>query len=160
MLAVDDHKTGQGAPPGPRLGRREPATESKTAQVQHLTRILCSTTVLMAVTASGGGSAAAPASQSPPAVFPLTIPRAGGIAGFGDMLVVAGDDLASGARRGRSRSEGLAPETVEQLTAPASQMPRSRVTPASTRPSFPDDMVTTVRSPTGGPVRLENPQGG
>ena len=105
MLAVDDHKTGQGAPPGPRLGRREPATESKTAQVQHLTRILRSTTVLMAVTASGGGSAAAPATQSPPAVFPLAIPRAGGIAGFGDVLAVAGDDLASGARRRRSRSD-------------------------------------------------------
>jgi len=73
--------------------------------VQHLTRILRSTTVLMAVTASGGGSAAAPASQSPPAVFPLAIPRAGGIAGFGDVLAVAGDDLASGARRRRSRSD-------------------------------------------------------
>ena len=129
--------------------------------VRHLTRILCSTTVLMAVTASCGGSVATPTSQSQPAVFPLTITRTGGIAGFRDVLVVAGDGLVSVTRRGQKpRRCQLTPGAVVRLTAATSQVPWSRVTPASTRPSFPDDMVTTVQSPAGGPVRLENPKAG
>ena len=38
--------------------------------------------------------------------------------------------------------------------------PWSRITPASTAPSFPDDLVAMVRSPAGGPVRLEDPKVG
>jgi hypothetical protein len=54
----------------------------------------------------------------------------------------------------------LPPGVVERLTASLSQVPWAQIIPGSTRPSYPDDMVTTVRSPAGGPVRVEDPQAG
>ncbi len=100
-------------------------------------------------------------SKSQPAVFPVTITRTGGIAGFHDVLVVSGDGLVSVTRKGQEpRQCRLTPVALERLTTAASQVPWSRVTPAGTRPSFPDDMVTMVLSPAGGPVRLEDPRVG
>src|SRR5665811_4546 len=76
--------------------------------MRHLSRILCATAVVVGATASCGGSAttptrpATPTSQSQPAVFPLTVTRTGGIAGFRDVLVVAGDGLVSVTRKGQA----------------------------------------------------------
>ena len=55
------------------------------------------------MTAACGGSATTPTRQSQPTVFPLTITRTGGIAGFRDVLVVAGDGMVSVTRKGKPR---------------------------------------------------------
>jgi len=129
--------------------------------MRQLSRILCSASLVVAMTAACGGSATTPTRQSQPAVFPLTITRTGGIAGFRDVLVVAGDGLVAVTRKGQApRRCQLTPTALERLMTTASQVPWSRITPANTHPSFPDDMVTTVQSPAGGPVRLEDPQAG
>jgi hypothetical protein len=139
--------------------------------MRHLSRILCCTTLVVAATASCGGSTTTPAGATPPATtptsqrqraaFPLTITRTGGIAGFQDVLVVAGDGLVSVTRKGQKpRRCQLVPGAVERLTTAVSQVPWSRITPGSTHPSYPDDMVTTVQSRAGGPVRLEDPHTG
>src|SRR5665647_270904 len=67
-----------------------------------VTRVICFTAALVAVTACGSqnavtgpGSTTAPTSVSQPSVFPLTITRTGGIAGFQDVLVVARDGMVS-----------------------------------------------------------------
>ena len=129
--------------------------------MRQLSRILCSASLVVAMTAACGGSATTPTRQSQPAVFPLTITRTGGIAGFRDVLVVAGDGLVAVTRKGQApRRCQLTPTALERLTTAASQVPWSRITAADTHPSFPDDMVTAVQSPAGGPVRLEDPQAG
>ena len=132
-----------------------------------ISRVLCPTAVVVAMTACGGSATTTPTTQSHPAthptraLFPVTIMRTGGIAGFRDVLVVAGDDLVSVTRKGQKPQQcRLTPGAVWRLTTAASQVPWARVTPADTRPSFPDDLVTTVRSPAGGPFRLEDPQVG
>jgi len=128
--------------------------------MRHLARVLCSTAVVMALTACGG-STTTPTSKSQPAVFPVTITRTGGIAGFRDVLVVSRDGLVSVTRKGQEpRRCQLTPEAIDRLTKAASQVPWSRSTPNGTHPSFPDDLVTVVLSPAGGPVRLEDPQAG
>jgi len=91
----------------------------------------------------------------------VTVSRTGGIAGFQDVLVVAGDGVVSLARKGQpARRCQLTPPTLERVTSAAASLPWSRVTPANTQPSFPDDMVTTVQSPAGGPVRVQDPLAG
>ncbi len=122
---------------------------------------LASAAVVVGSIAACGGPASSPAGQGPQEVFPLTITRSGGIAGFQDVLVVAQDGRVSLTRKGRkTRQCRLTAAEVSRVTAAAAQVPWSRVTPANTRPSFPDDLVTTVRSPAGGPARLEDPQSG
>lgn len=117
----------------------------------------------MAVGSLGGcaGSATSPAGHGPQSVFPLTVARTGGIAGFRDVLVVTRDGQVSLSRQGRkTRQCKLATAELRRVTTAAAMVPWSRVTPANTRPSFPDDMVTTVQSPAGGPARVEDPQAG
>ncbi|MHB1474612.1 MAG: hypothetical protein ACYCV4_13515 [Dermatophilaceae bacterium] len=128
--------------------------------MRHLTRVLCSTASVLTMAACGSqGSTSTNASQPP--VFPLTITRIGGVAGFHDVLVVASDGLVSVTQKGKAQRQcRLTPEAAKRLTTAASQVPWPRITPASTQPSFPDDMVTMVMSPAGGPVRLEDPQVG
>jgi hypothetical protein len=93
------------------------------------------------------------------AVFPLTITRTGGIAGFQDVLVVAGNGRVSITHRGQQQRHcQLTPEAVNRLRTAASQVAWRRITPDSGQARFPDDMVIMVRSPAGGPVRLENPE--
>jgi len=117
--------------------------------------------VVLAATTACGGLASSPASHSPPASFPLTISRTGGIAGFSDVLVVTEGGQVSFTRKGRAtRRCQLTPGAVERVTTAASQVPWSRITPGRTRPSFPDDLVTAVQSPAGGPVRLDDQQAG
>jgi hypothetical protein len=141
--------------------------------MRHLSRILCCIAVVLAATAGCGGSATGPpgqsrpptASQPPaqsqPAVFPLTVRRTGGIAGFQDVLVVTGDGLVSVTRRAQKAHPcQLSPVALDRLRKAASLVPWSRITPASRQPSFPDEMVTTVESPAGGPVRVEDPLAG
>jgi len=121
-------------------------------------RILSSTAVMMAFTAGCGETATTPTSRSLPAVFPVTITRTGGIAGFRDVLVVAGDGLVSVARKGHSQRRcQLTPSALDRLTKAATQLPWSEITQGGTNPAHPDDMVATVQSPLGGPVRLEDP---
>lgn len=123
-------------------------------------RLLCCTALVVAATAACG-SAPTPGTASQPEVFPLTVTRTGGIAGFRDVMVVAGDGLVTLTRQGqRPQRCRLTAHAAGRLSTAASQVPWSRVTPASGSPSFPDDMVTTARSPAGGPIRLEDPQAG
>ena len=129
--------------------------------MRHLCRVLCSVAMVVTTVAGCGGSATTPSGQSTGAVFPLTVSRTGGVAGFRDVLVVSASGLVSVARKGQQpRQCRLAPAVTRQLTAAAATVPWSRITPASTHASFPDDLVSTVASPAGGPVRLENPQAG
>jgi hypothetical protein len=97
-------------------------------------------------------------SPSQRAVFPLTLTRTGGIAGFQDMLVVAADGLVSVTHKRQQQWHcQLTPEAVEKLTTAASQVPWPRTTLASAQPAFPDEMVSMVRSPAGS-ARLEDPE--
>ena len=90
-------------------------------------------------------------------VFPVTITRTGGFAGFQDVLVVAGDGLVSVTQKGQpQRHCRVTPETADRVRTAASQVPWSRITPDGGQARFPDDMVSMVRSPAGGPVRLED----
>jgi len=139
--------------------------------MRQLTRVICCTAAVMAMAACGSQSAST-VSKSPPstvskappshrAVFPLTVTQTGGIAGFQDVLVVADDGLVSVTHKGQQQRHcQLTPEAVERVKTAASQVPWPRITPASTQPAFPDDMVSMVRSPSGGPVRLEDPRVG
>jgi hypothetical protein len=91
----------------------------------------------------------------------LTITRAGGIAGFHDVLVVTSDGRVSVTRKGKAQFRcRLTPGAARRLTTAASEVPWPRLTPGVTKPSFPDDLVTSVMSPAGGPVRLQDPQVG
>lgn len=131
--------------------------------MSQLTRVICCTAAVLAMAACGSQSTStgsgSPSSQ--PAVFPVTITRTGGIAGFHDVVVVADDGLVSITRKGQQQRHcRLTPEAVGRLRTAASQVPWPSITRADTRPAFPDDMVTMVLSPAGGPVRLEDPKVG
>jgi hypothetical protein len=139
--------------------------------MRQLTRVICCAAAVLAMTAcgaqsssTGSGSPPSTGSGSPPSqptVFPVTITRTGGIAGFQDVVVVAGDGQVSVTRKGQQQRRcQLTPGAVERLRAAASQVPWALITAASTKPAFPDDMVTMVRSPAGGPARLEDPKVG
>jgi hypothetical protein len=89
------------------------------------------------------------------AVFPLTITRTGGFAGFQDVLVVAGQGRVSLTRRGQLvRQCQLRLVVVNRVRTAASQVPWARIPRGDSRPRFPDDLVDLVRSPLGGPFRL------
>ena len=107
-------------------------------------------------------STSALGSGSPPSsteVFPVTITRTGGIAGFQDVVVAGGDGLVSVTQKGQEQRHcRLTPEAVNRLRTAAAQVPWSRITPDSGQARFPDDMVTMVRSAAGGPIRLEDPR--
>ena len=126
--------------------------------MRHISPVLYSTAAVLTMAACGSqGSTSTNASQPP--VFPLTITRTGGVAGFHDVLVVASDGLVSVTQKGKAQRQcRLTPEAAKRVTTAASQMPWPRITPASSQPSFPDDLVTMVQSPAGGPVRLEDPE--
>ena len=130
--------------------------------MRQLTRGICCAAAVLAMAACGSQSAptgSGPSPSSQPMVFPVTITRTGGIAGFQDVVVVAHDGQVSVARKGQQqRYCRLTPEAVERLRTAASQTPWAQITQASTQPAFPDDMVTMVRSPAGGPARLEDPK--
>jgi hypothetical protein len=104
-----------------------------------------------------------PGSFSLPSVFPLTITRTGGIAGFRDVMVVAGNGMVTVSRTRQQQPQRcrLTPVAAGRLRTAASQVPWARITPErNPRAAFPDEMFTMVRSPAGGPVRLENPRVG
>jgi hypothetical protein len=127
--------------------------------------LLCTLVAVAAMAGCAGSRTAqtttASTARSQPAVFPLTVTRAGGIAGFRDLLVVTDEGLVSVTRKGqRPRQCRLGTATLQRLTSAAAVVPWSRIAPANTHPSFPDDMVTVMQSPAGGPVRLEDPLAG
>ena len=128
--------------------------------MRHITPVLCSTAAVLAMAACGfQGGTSTIASQT--SVFPLTITRTGGVAGFHDVLVVASEGLVSVAQKGKTQRQcRLTPEATKRLTTAAAQVPWTHITPGSTSASFPDDLITMVLSPAGGPVRVEDPQVG
>ena len=131
--------------------------------MRELTRVICCTTAVLAMAACSASNASTGSVARPyqPAVFPVTMTRTGGIAGFQDVLVVARDGLVSVTRRGQQQRQcRLTPEAIKRVTTAASQVPWARITPANGQASFPDDMVTMVKSPAGGPVRVEDPKVG
>jgi hypothetical protein len=92
-------------------------------------------------------------------VFPVTITRTGGIAGFQDVLVAGSDGLVSVTDKSQEQRHcRLTPEAVTRLRTAAAEVPWSRITPDRGEARFPDDLVTMVRSAAGGPVRLEDPR--
>ncbi len=135
--------------------------------MRQLLRVICCTATAAAMTACGSQSPSNNPSDSPansssqPSVFPLTITRVGGVAGFHDVLVVTSDGLVSVTQKGKApRQCRLTPEAAKRLTTAASQVSWAHTTPGKTTAAFPDDLVTMVLSPAGGPVRVEDPQVG
>jgi hypothetical protein len=131
--------------------------------MRQLTRVICCTAAALTTSACGsqGASTGSGSPTSQPTVFPVTITRTGGIAGFQDVVVVAGDGQVSVTRKGQQQRHcQLTPDAVERLRTAASQVPWARITAAGTQPAFPDDMVSIVLSPAGGPVRLDDPKVG
>lgn len=127
--------------------------------MRHPTLALCLLAVAVASTACG--SPKAPPGASPTSVFPLTITRVGGVAGFHDVLIVNGDGLVSVTQKGKKRWQcRLTPVAAQQVTAAAANVPWPRLTTSRTSASFPDDLVTLAQSPAGGPLRLEDSQAG
>ncbi|MBC7559582.1 MAG: hypothetical protein H7270_09530 [Dermatophilaceae bacterium] len=115
----------------------------------------------VAVATTACGSPKDSPSMSQPAVFPLTITRIGGVAGFHDVLVVNGEGLVSVTQKGRTRWQcRLTPVAARRVATATSALPWPRLTASSTSAGFSDDLVTLVQSPAGGPVRLEDPQTG
>ena len=97
-------------------------------------------------------------SASQRAVFPLTMTRTGGFAGFQDVLVVARDGRVSVTRRAQKQPGcRLTSEAVQRVRTAASRVLWAHLTPDDGQARFPDDLVVMVRSPAGGPVRLEAP---
>jgi hypothetical protein len=77
------------------------------------------------------------------------------------VLIVSGDGLVSVTQKGKAQRQcRLTSEAARRLTTAASTVPWTRLTPGSTTAAFPDDLVTMVKSPAGGPVRLQDPQVG
>jgi hypothetical protein len=129
--------------------------------MRQLTRVICCTAALAVMTGCGTqtGSTSGSTPTSKPSVFPLTITRTGGIAGFQDVLVVASDGLVSVTQKVQSQRRcQLTPEATKRLIKAASTVPWPQLTAGSTTASFPDDLVTMVTSRAGGPIRLEDPQ--
>jgi hypothetical protein len=113
----------------------------------------------MAVATTACGSPGTSPKASPTSVFPLTITRVGGIAGFHDVLVVNGNGLVSVTRKGKPGWQcQLTAVAAKRVQTAVSAVPWPRLTGGSASASFPDDLVTLVQSPAGGPVRLEDPQ--
>ena len=124
--------------------------------MRQLLWVIFCTAAMAATTACGSSGASTGASQT--TVFPVTITRTGGVAGFQDVLVVSGDGLVKVTQKGRAPWQcRLTPDAARRLTKAVSEMPWPRITPGSTSASFPDDLVTMVSSPAGGPIRLEDP---
>jgi hypothetical protein len=127
--------------------------------------LLCILVAVGAIAGCGGSRTAqtttSSTAQSQPVVFPLSVTRAGGIAGFRDLLVVTDDGLVSVNRKSQKPWQcRLTPTTLQRLRTAAAVLPWSRIAPVNTRPAFPDDLVTIMQSPAGGPIRLEDPLAG
>jgi hypothetical protein len=123
----------------------------------------CTAAAFLAVAACGTSNASTESASRPSehGVFPLTLTRTGGIAGFQDVLVVAGNGRVSVTRREQKQGGcRLTSVAVKRVRTAASQVRWARLIPDGGQPRFPDDMVVMVRSPAGGPVRLEDPKVG
>jgi hypothetical protein len=126
-----------------------------------LAQAVCLTAIVVATTAGCHGSTTPTRAQNQAQVFPLTITRAGGVAGFRDVLVVNRDGLVSVTRAGQKpRQCQLTAGVTQQLTAAMSSVVWPSATPTSTHPAFPDEMVTTMASPGVSPLRAQDPQAG
>ena len=129
-----------------------------------LTRAIgCAAAAVLAVAVCGTSHASTESVSRPsvpgPAVFPLTMTRTGGFAGFQDVLVVARDGLVSVTRRTQKQGAcRLTPAAAGRVRTAAAAVPWARLAPDRGQARFPDDLVVMVRSPAGGPVRLEEPK--
>jgi hypothetical protein len=128
------------------------------------TRVIgCIAASFLAVAICGPSNASTESASRPsrPGVFPLTMTRTGGFAGFQDVVVVAGNGLVSVTRRQQKQGDcRLTSVAVKRVRTAASQVPWARLVPDGGQARFPDDMVVLVRSPAGGPVRLDDPRVG
>ena len=89
----------------------------------------------------------------------MTMTRSGGFAGFQDVVVVAESGLVSVTRSEQKQGDcRLTRGAVRRVGSAASRVRWARLTPDDGQPRFPDDLVVMVRSPAGGPVRLEAPE--
>ena len=128
-----------------------------------LTRAIgCAAAAVLAVAVCGTSHASTESVSRPsvpgPAVFPLTMTRTGGFAGFQDVVVVAGDGRVSVTRREQKQGDcRLTRGAVKRVRTAASRVRWARLAPDDGQARFPDDLVVMVRSPAGGPVRLEAP---
>jgi len=112
----------------------------------------------------GGGSISAPgpsrSASGTDGLFPVTISRTGGIAGFNDRIVVdTGGATTVTSKRGAAGSCTLNSDTVTRLLAAVSSMPQV-TTSTTTGPRISDEMFTTVSAPTTrGALRLSDAPG-
>ena len=115
--------------------------------------------VATAVVGAPQAPSASTVSPTRRAAFPLTMTRTGGFAGFQDVVVVTRDGLVSVTRRAQNQPGcRLTPAAAGRVRTAAAAVPWARLTPDGGQARFPDDMVQMVKSPAGGPVRLENPR--
>jgi len=104
----------------------------------------------------------APTSVVGPSGAPVpssSIVRAGGIAGFQDTVVVAADgSVTTQTRAAAPRHCRLTTVALDALGAAAAEVPWTQLgTAGSTTPTIADELVVTVQSPTGAPVRATDP---
>ena len=100
--------------------------------MRHIARLSWCTAIVVAAMTACGGPAEPPAARSRTEVFPLTISRTGGVAGFRDVLVVTGDGLVTVAQKGRVPwSCHLSSSAATRLSLTASEVPWPRLTPAT-----------------------------
>ena len=129
--------------------------------MRHLAQAVCLTTIVVTTTTGCHGSTTPSHAQCQAWVFPLTITRTGGIAGFRDVLVVSRDGLVSVTRSGRKpRQCRLTAGVTQQLTTAVSSLAWPTATPATTHATFPDDLVTTMAKPGADPLRADDPEAG
>ncbi|TWD73388.1 hypothetical protein FB561_7277 [Kribbella amoyensis] len=101
----------------------------------------------------------APSSAAPTGeVFPVTVTRTGGFAGFDDRVVIGKDGVASVSQRAKDPVRcKLDPSLLTTLTTALEQVDWAAV--GSTKPTFrhPDDLIVAV-SAGGGTARIEEPK--
>lgn len=105
---------------------------------------LVAATALTATACGFGSEPAAPASTDS-AVFPLTLTREGGVAGFDDRAVVATDGQVTVTAKDDSGTCDVEEDTLHQLASVA----RSATGTAPTTASHPDDLVVVLETPLG-----------
>jgi hypothetical protein len=94
----------------------------------------------LALSACGSGTEPSPAD-----VFPVTLLRKGGVAGFDDRIVVTQEGRATASGRGAGSACTLEEPALRDLTALASRVEGT----AETTYEVPDDLVLVLQTPTG-----------
>jgi hypothetical protein len=104
-----------------------------------------------------GSSTASSSAASPSADYPITLTRAGGIAGFSDRVVVTEDGRATAAATSGGTSKGDPCLLDEAALKELSALARPVTGTATTTPAHPDDLVVVLETPHGS-ARLTDTQ--